>query len=162
MIQNSIGLDLSVKNIDYNGQTYKLNIWDTTGQEKFASLTNTYFRGCSGILITCDISSLKNFGNLDFWESQIEDHVLKDVPRVLVGTKSDIPSGISDDILSQTAAGKGMEWIFTSSKNNENVEEAFSMLFVKMTERQKKLIIQEDDVEKINFNAPRGNKKKCC
>ena len=105
---------------------------------------------------------MKNFGNLDFWESQIEDHVLKDVPRVFVGTKSDILSGISDDILSQTAAGKGIEWIFTSSKNNENVEEAFSMIFVKMAERQKKLIIQEDDVEKINVNAPRGNKKKCC
>lgn len=108
------------------------------------------------------MSSLKNFGNLDFWENQIENHVLKDVPRVIVGTKSDIPSGISDDVLSKIFAEKGMEWVFTSSKNNENVEEAFSMIFVKMAERQKKLLIQEGDGEKINVIAPHGNKKSCC
>lgn len=39
----------------------KLQLWDTAGQERFRTLTETYFKGASGIVIVYAINDRKSF-----------------------------------------------------------------------------------------------------
>ncbi len=43
---NTVGVDLKTVTLKIFGTLARVNIWDTTGQEKFKSLTKSYFRNC--------------------------------------------------------------------------------------------------------------------
>jgi len=45
------------KNINYKGNTCKLQLWDTAGQEKFRSLVPTYLKDAVCAVFVFDISS---------------------------------------------------------------------------------------------------------
>ena len=66
----------------------KLNCFDTAGQERFRTITTSYFRGCQGILLVYDITVRKTFENVSNWMDQINtvndgQHVCK----ILIGNK---------------------------------------------------------------------------
>lgn len=43
---NTVGVDLKSQTLKIKDTLTRVNIWDTTGQEKFKSLTKSYFRNC--------------------------------------------------------------------------------------------------------------------
>ncbi len=43
---NTVGVDLKSVTLRIHDTLTRVNIWDTTGQEKFKSLTKAYFRNC--------------------------------------------------------------------------------------------------------------------
>lgn len=43
---NTVGVDLKSITLKIHGTMARVNIWDTTGQEKFRSMTKAYFRNC--------------------------------------------------------------------------------------------------------------------
>lgn len=47
----TIGVDFKVKNLTVDGKKLKLQLWDTAGQERFKTITQTYYRGASGIIL---------------------------------------------------------------------------------------------------------------
>jgi small GTP-binding protein len=49
-VQPTIGVDFKIETIQVNGVVLQITIWDTAGQEKFRSLTSSYYRGAAGII----------------------------------------------------------------------------------------------------------------
>jgi len=45
------------KRIKYKGQLFRLEIWDTAGQEKFRSLVRGYLRGADACIFVYDCTS---------------------------------------------------------------------------------------------------------
>ena len=43
---NTVGVDLKSVTLRIHDHMARINIWDTTGQEKFKSLTKAYYRNC--------------------------------------------------------------------------------------------------------------------
>jgi small GTP-binding protein len=52
----TIGIDFKIKTITIGKDKIRLQIWDTAGQEKFKTITQTYYRGAMGIVLTYAIS----------------------------------------------------------------------------------------------------------
>jgi Ras-related protein Rab-8A len=52
----TIGIDFKIKTITIGKEKIRLQIWDTAGQEKFKTITQTYYRGAMGIVLTYAIS----------------------------------------------------------------------------------------------------------
>ena len=48
----TIGIDFKIKTIMIGKHRVRLQIWDTAGQEKFKTITQTYYRGAMGIVLT--------------------------------------------------------------------------------------------------------------
>ena len=48
----TIGIDFKIKTIMIGNDKVRLQIWDTAGQEKFKTITQTYYRGAMGIVLT--------------------------------------------------------------------------------------------------------------
>lgn len=59
----TVGGDFLTANITLKGKKYTLHIWDTAGQEKFESISNTFYRDTDACIIVFDITdkSVKNF-----------------------------------------------------------------------------------------------------
>ena len=48
---STIGVDFKIKTMDFQDKTIKFQIWDTAGQDRFRTLTSSYYRGSNAILI---------------------------------------------------------------------------------------------------------------
>lgn len=89
---NTVGVDLKCVTLTINDTLARVNIWDTTGQEKFKSLTKSYFRNCQGAVAVFDLTKKESFYSI---ESSIKEFRMNCPPEskdniVLVGNKSDL------------------------------------------------------------------------
>ena len=53
----TIGADFSKKEVEVDGQTVTLQIWDTAGQEKFQSLGFAFYRGADCCALCYDLTN---------------------------------------------------------------------------------------------------------
>ena len=51
----TIGIDFKIKTIELDGKRIKMQIWDTAGQEQFASLTASFFRNAHAVILAYDV-----------------------------------------------------------------------------------------------------------
>lgn len=85
----TIGLDFRIKTFEMDGHRVKLQIWDTAGEERFRTLTSSYYRGAHGILIVIDLTRQETLKNVPRWLAEIEKHVRGPVSQLMVGNKLD-------------------------------------------------------------------------
>ena len=86
----TIGVDFKIKKMVANDTKIRMQIWDTAGQERFKNITQTYYKGASGIIMAYAINERTSFSNIGRWMSQIEANAPQAVTKLLVGTKSDL------------------------------------------------------------------------
>jgi small GTP-binding protein len=55
----TVGVDFKIKTVQIGATRIKLQLWDTAGQERFKTITETYYKGASGIVLVL-ISSLRS------------------------------------------------------------------------------------------------------
>ena len=71
----TVGVEFANKDIILKDETkIKLNIWDTAGQETFKSITRSYFRNSSGVILVYDITNRKSFISLQNWLEDIKEY----------------------------------------------------------------------------------------
>ncbi|KAK6191417.1 hypothetical protein SNE40_003111 [Patella caerulea] len=74
------------KTIELCGKRLLLKIWDTRGQEKYRSLTASYYRGAHGCLILFDVTNLTTFENVQTWYDDLMEYSsASNVQIILVG-----------------------------------------------------------------------------
>lgn len=66
-----------------------LNLWDTAGQEDYASLRPLSYPQTDVFLLCFSVISRASFSNVASWESELR-HYAPGTPILLVGTKSDL------------------------------------------------------------------------
>ena len=127
--KSTIGADFIVRDMEIEGQLYKVHLWDTAGQEAYHSITAPYFRNSSGVLLFFDITDQRSFTALDTWFKMIEEHT-RVMPVVFVlGNKCDL----ENRVVSETAAQRycrmrNVRYIETSAVNGANVDGAVESL----------------------------------
>ena len=66
------------------------SIQDTAGQERFRTLTPSYYRGAQGVILVYDVSSRESFEGLEVWLNELDTYATKkDLVKMLVGNKID-------------------------------------------------------------------------
>jgi len=61
----------------------------TAGQERFRSVTRSYYRGSAGAILVYDISNRESFNHVSSWLADARSLASTDVVIVLVGNKVD-------------------------------------------------------------------------
>lgn len=147
----------------------KANIWDTAGQEKFKSVTSSYYKGSNGVFVLYDTTKIDSFRHTDEWIEDVFSYCNKIPSIILVGTKSDLTSlkSISHWELQLKAEKYKVIHMETSAKNEENIDEAFFELLqdihFKTVERNCNSKEKEGEDKKIyNFQYDNNNKNKSC
>jgi len=136
----TIGVEFGSRTVVINGDEVKLQIWDTAGQEKFRSITRSYYRGTSGCLLTYDITRRETFQRLGDWLEDCRKFSNPNIVITLVGNKKDLENKreVSYEEGEKFARDHGLGFIETSAKNNESIEEAFMETAKKIYDKAEK------------------------
>ncbi|GAA5903082.1 hypothetical protein JCM6882_006962 [Rhodosporidiobolus microsporus] len=122
-----------------DGQPYMLEILDTAGQEEYTALRDQWIREGEGFLIIYSTTSRASFDRVEKFRHQIARVKDSDVvPIVLVGNKIDRvhEREVETQHGRELARRLGTEFIETSAKTRENLEEAYYKA-VRLIEAQK-------------------------
>jgi small GTP-binding protein len=125
--QLTIGVEFGTKIISRNNKIYKLQIWDTAGQEAFRAVTTTFYRGTIGCILVYDTTDKETFEKIQSWYDDLKKSCDPNITIILVGNKSDLESRreVSIDEGKDFADKNNMLFIETSAKSGINVDKCF-------------------------------------
>jgi len=123
----TIGVDFKVKKLSVRGSPYRLNLLDTAGQERFRTLSNSYYRGAHGVILIYDISNRDSFLTMDRWFDEAENNAMPGVVTYLVGSKLDKSAlrAVKYEEGEELAQRHGSSFCEVSAKTRENVRKPF-------------------------------------
>ena len=127
--QLTIGVEFGAKNISILNKTYRIQIWDTAGQENFRSITRAYYKNSACALVVYDISNRESFDNISSWIEDCKSQSPQTIFMVLVGNKTDLElenkRAVSFEEGQELAEKNKMMFFETSAKSGKNVDEIF-------------------------------------
>ena len=133
---NTIGGAYQQQNIVLNnGAKIKLHIWDTSGQDRFRSMTNLYYRDAQVAILTYDVTNEQSLESLNYWLNELNDKVeIDNMLLCLAGKKNDVDAR---EKRIPTSKGKAfaeehnMIFFETSAKTGSGVKELFQAIATK-------------------------------
>ena len=125
-----------------NGDTLKLHIWDTGGQEKFRSMASLYYKDAVAAILVYDVSNPETLDSLDYWINELNNNAdNKNLIFSIAGNKCDLPNDVK-----KISYNEGKNFckeknvpIFneTSAKTGSGVKELFTSLAQKVYDIQR-------------------------
>lgn len=105
----------------------KIQVWDTSGQDKFSQIRTSFYKGADAVLLIIDLTNFETYNNIEKWNNEITKYSREDVKKVLVGNKTDlITKRIIDLDSAKALADKfGFDYYETSAKVETNIESIF-------------------------------------
>lgn len=155
---STIGVDFFTKIININNENIKLQIWDTTGQEKYNSITTSFYRNAKFIFLMFDLTNYKSFFNLKKWLREIDYYCNDNIKKVIIGNKSDLKSVISNTEINDFCRDYNISYYLCSVK-----DDIIEHLLIRILNEHFEIeyfnnMIIEDSIVSINNK----NNYKCC
>ena len=125
--QSTIGVEFGARNIKIEDKIYRIQIWDTAGQETFRSITRAYYKNSVCACVVYDITNKNSFQNIKSWMEDCKKQSPKTVFLILIGNKVDLEDKrqVTYEEGSIFAEKNGMLFFETSAKTGKNIEEIF-------------------------------------
>ena len=166
---STVGVEFYTKEkILSNGKKYKINIYDTAGQEKFRSLSLNSIRNYDGVFLMYDITNFKSFDSISEWIKNIYEKKDENFPLILIGNKCDLKDErkVSEEEGLETAEKYKTTYFETSAKEGINVEEAIDELIKKIiTKKEEEENSKDKKDNSIKLDKSKSINKvkfKCC
>ena len=139
-----------------------LEIFDTAGQERFRTLTSSFYRKSCGIFLVYDISDETSFKNLTNWAKDIEYYATPKSVKILLGNKSDLDEKkVTKDEGDDFAKDKSFEsHAIVSAKTGDGCKEALKAMALQVGENFTGEEESAEGVVDIGKNKEEGGKKK--
>ena len=174
-IEDSIptfGIKFSFKILTVNkDKKMKLAVLDTGGQEKYRSLSISYFRHADVVLFVFSLNDIISFENMQEWINTFnQNNNGKNVKKMyLIGNKNDLEQLVDQKLIDEFAKKNKISYISISAKSKNKVDELFILISeelyeliekrantsVKSSKKQRSKIIAKSNIDDVNG-------KKCC
>ena len=172
---SSITVDNETQTLDYKNKKYLITLYDTAGQERFRSITKSYYKMADGFLLMFDITDEKSLLAVKDWIEDIKSHNSSNIFLIL-GNKDDLDNKISDDVINETLGDYKHLLLKTSAIKNINVKESIEKLIDMIEDESNSVNLKENQWRKSNsFHIKNNNNntnnninnksnlnKKCC
>ena len=138
---STIGVDFRTRYVSIENRTFKCALWDSAGQERFRTLTASYYRGAHGIILVYDVSQRSTFESLPYWMEEVSHHSTNpDAVVLIIANKIDVPDR-------KVTQQEGLDFAFrhsaiyveTSAKTYQGVTHAFEELLLKIGDSERLL-----------------------
>jgi len=154
------GIDFKTKYVTINNNKYRVDLYDTAGQERFRSVSVNSIRMSDGVILIYDITDEFSYENISVWMDNIHQIKGEDFPVILIGNKCDKDDEriVSKEKGEELAKKYQLSFLETSNKIGTNIEEAGLNLINKIIENNRR-----DAQESVKLRKNKlKNKKFCC
>jgi small GTP-binding protein len=162
--------------MEINGETLKIDIWDTAGQEKYRSLARIFYKDAKVIVFVYDITNKKTFEEIkNYWFPQTKDNCENNIIYALVGNKNDLYEKEEVNEIDAINYAKEINAVFTtaSALSNVGINSLFETLGQKLINKDNNNNKIENKVEIVDNNNKSiklskndekeiAENKKCC
>ena len=158
---STVGVEYKIKIFEYKKFKVNMQIWDTSGQERFHSITNNFFHNADGIFFVYDIADYKSFEGLKSWINEAEK-VSDSFQKMLLGNKCDLVEQrkVSEKELKEFSKKNNMISLEISAKEKINLNEAFDgMIELIFKGKSDEQIINEFGVRNSSLSVSSHNSK---
>lgn len=136
-LPSTIGVEFAYKVAFLSNQTkVKAQIWDTSGSEKYRSITTGHYRFALGAVLVYDVTNAQSFRNCRYWVDSIRSNADENVAIALVGNKCDLPTlvpakrQVKAEEARKFAEENALLFIGESSaQGNVNIQEIMQVLY---------------------------------
>ena len=146
-----------------DGSLVNVKILDTAGQEKFKSISESYYKKADCCLLVYDISKRESFEQcVNYYNKNIKEKCKKNIPVILLGNKTDLEHlrNVSSEEGANFSQQNNYLFMETSCLNNTNVADAFETL-IEITNIESKKNGNKNDNNNIKLSKQKNIKKKC-
>lgn len=150
-----------------------ITLVDTAGQERYKSITKSYFKGSDGVLLLYDVTNKESFDHVESWMKSIQEVIgsINDSKYniFLLGNKADIVENndkkrqVSTEEAKEKCEKFGLEWggeCSAKTFSEEKMKEIFKEYVVKIYKKIGAKIVTTQSVTKLA--SPKKKKKGCC
>ena len=166
------GIDLRSKVVQLeNGNIYKVDFYDTAGQERYRSISVNSIKSAEGIILMYDITKQKTYDDITEWMENVKQIKGTDFPMILIGNKSDLENQriVSKEEGEELALKFNLKFFEISNKDGNNVKEAALEIINQIVDKKEKEnneLIKDYEVLNNNFQLDKKkakeNKNKSC
>jgi small GTP-binding protein len=155
----TVGTELMCQTVDLNGVTYRVQLWDTAGQEAYHSITAPYFRSCKGVFLVFDLTNRASFEALGYWLKLIEENCNHVPLIVIIANKNDLPNReVELEAVAQFCRENELQYFVTSALTGENVENAANHMLMTLAGGRRKRV----ETEKLVLDGGPRPREGCC
>ena len=162
---STYGSSFTTKVVIKDNIKYFVNVWDTSGQEKYRSVTNLFINGSNIVILVYAIDSKTSFEGLDYWYNTIKEKLEGDnYVLAVVGSKIDLMDNevVSEEEAKNFANSKNALFKLVSSKANpEGIEKLFNFLLDELI-KEKKYDVRGESIAISRPSKIKKQKKACC
>ena len=166
---STVGVDYMDKIIDYNKFKIKLQIWDTSGEEKFRTITKNFYRNADGLLVVFDLTKKESYDHIRSWINEAKENNDK-LKTILIGNKLDLKDEriVAIDVAKQFAEKNNLKYIETSAKDGTNINESFQAIIDLLFDGKSSEEIlheftkQDSSLSVVDDSMEVKKKKACC
>ena len=163
----TLGIKHTFKTLEINNTKVKLSVIDTNGQEKYRSLSVSYFRHADVVLFIFNLNEPLSFNNIQEWINLFNDNNNKKkvILKYLIGSKSDLEQRVEQNLIDEFANNNNMLYMATSAKTNNQINELFQKIGEDIIEEEEKKtnnMIRTKNSSRILLKTKEKNRKKCC
>ena len=165
----TLGFQMNKKEFQIEQDKITVQIWDTAGQEKYASLTSSYYKSAKGALVVYDITDKESFNKVEKLVDDLKNGGDKNIYIILLGNKNDLEDRrvITKEEGENLAQKLNLGFGEVSAKTGDGIEEAFQKLINEVYRISKNEFKSYSDVQvsvnqKIEPKKTIVQKKKCC
>ena len=152
-MEATIGVEfmyLKVKDVDRDdpNRALSIQIWDTSGAERYRAITTNHIRGADGAYLVYDVTSEMSFKNLNYWYESIKNSADSDIVIYLIGNKSDLIYEQGRMVNKQEAINFVKDhnlqgYAECSAKTNENILETFRLFYTSIYKKNKNKLLEK-------------------
>jgi len=159
-------VEFKTKNVDIKEDKLHLEIWDTSGQERFSIMAVSFYAKAQGIVLCYAVDNRESFRRVKHWMEQVNSKARADVCKILIATKVDMPVRVvSYEEGKELAEKYGIKFAETSAKEMINVDEAFQMLAEEIHENGlhlNKPIAPLEQSQRLSTKRKAEEESSCC
>ena len=149
--ESTVGIEFKTILFKERDHNIKLQIWDTSGQERFQSITQNYFRDADGLLYVFDVTNENSFNSIKNWLKMSEENNTKEFIKILIGNKTDLEGrSIEKEDMEKFKTENRMTELFEiSAKNNSNIKEMFEKIVSLLIKKESPQNKNKSEIEEV-------------
>ena len=159
---STIGVDFFCIFSDIDSKIYKLQIWDTAGQEKFRSITRSYYKNSKIILLMFDLNDYDSIEHINKWIAEVYHFCGEDIKIFLIGNKSDLGINIDKRKLQEIINKNNCHYLEVSVKENNNIKVFYEKFNEIINEIPREFITINNKSNQVDLSKKIVKKNNCC